>query len=1659
MKYRARLLVRSLEARAIPAVFTVMNTADSGAGSLRQAIIDANGMAGADSIVFDATAFAGPQTITLGGEMKITDAVTITGPTAKLTINASKTGRIFNIDVVGQTGQPMNISGLALTNGSVSGTNNGGAILNNDESLSLSGVTITNCVTTGSGGAIAVALAAGSLALTDCTLSSNSATTSSTSNGGAIFAGGASVVSVTRTTIANNSAGHYGGGISAAVAGGQLTVTDSTLSGNQAASEAGGIDGHAQAVTIRNSTLSGNSAPGAGGIYTASSTGSLTIQNSTIANNSASTGFGGIEGYSGIVMSIESSVIAKNYSPVAGQQDIYGTVTANFCLIGDATFAKVTGGNNKLNIDPVLNPLGNYGGPTQTQPPAGGSPCIDAGSNPAGLSFDQRGSGFARVLGAAPDIGAVEGPGPIPIASASIPNITNDGATVQTVTVTYYDDNAIDVSSLGTGNITVTGPNGFAATPTFVSVDNPTNGTPRIATYQFTPPGGSWDRYDYGAYTVQLGANQVFDTDSPSANAVPAATLCTFHTAITSVYVVDEAVDENDGNYSAGHLSLREALQVANGNIGSVDTITFDPTVFNIAKSLVLTLGELPITDPVTVSGPAARLTIDANKSSRIFNISVPSQIVGPVSISDMSLTNGKLVGNSGGAISANYQSLSLSLSNVAVTNCTTDDSGGALSVFSKGTMTISDCSFIGNSETSPSVSGGGAIIASGPTLNLSVTRSTFSGNSSNGAGGAIYFGSGTITLTDSTLSGNKAGLSTSGYGDFNTGGGLYLFSSTGTVRNCTISGNSAVDGGGVADYGSFAHLIIQNSTIAFNSAGTSGGGGYGQKGATISLESTIVAKNDAPVGTDVAFDVLTAVPGNNNLIGVVNPSTANLTGSGNLVGTSATPLDPRLAPLAGNSGPTATHALLADSPAIDNGTNIAALPFDQRGSGFPRLVGAAPDIGAFESGGPTPIANGSAPVPVLGAAAQTIVVTYSDDVAIDVSSIGAGDLSVSGPNGFTAVPTLVSVDSNVNGTPRVATYQFTPPGGSWDYTDNGTYVVSINNGEVLDTSSPVANSVPAGMLLSINVAVPRVIVVDSVMDENDGNIGPGELSLREAIGLANATVNTVPDSITFDPTIFATPQTILLTLGEMKVTDAVTITGPPSGLTINANQASRIFNIDVPAKSGQAITLTGMTLINGKPASGNGGGILDNDEAVTLTGVTISNCSTAANGGGVSVDGAAGSLTMLDSRLTGNSTTGSLSRGGAVNVNGASVVSLIRCTVSGNTAGRNGGGFYFASGGTLTITDSTLSANKANAVTSNLGGGALFLNGTKATVLNSTLSGNSGTGGGAIRQTAVSATLTVQNSTIAFNSATTGGGIVRVAGTITLTSTIVAMNVASTGPDIANAVTANFCLIGNTAGAAITGSNNVLNSNPLLGSLANNGGPTQTHALLAGSPAVNKGSNPSSIPFDQRGNNRVVGSAADIGAYEVQAPAKFASVVINNGAAQRSMVTQVKVNFNQHIGISGAAAAAFSLNRVGDNAAVTLAAVVDESGAGTAVTLTFTGGAVNGASLADGRYALHILASGFNAEGFDGNGDGMAQGSPADDYAFDEPASPATLDTAKIFRIYGDVDGDGAVVTSDFIVFRQYFNAFLFAFDFDGDGFVSTSDFAQFRNRFNTSI
>ena len=194
-------------------------------------------------------------------------------------------------------------------------------------------------------------------------------------------------------------------------------------------------------------------------------------------------------------------------------------------------------------------------------------------------------------------------------------------------------------------------------------------------------------------------------------------------------------------------------------------------------------------------------------------------------------------------------------------------------------------------------------------------------------------------TLTSSTVSGNTAG------GD---GGGIAT--AVATLTNSTVSGNTAAGaGGGIHTSG----LTLLNVTIADNSAHT-GGGVFVENGGITSVRNTIIALNKVDqqgVGPDV-FGAFTS--GGHNLIGDGSGSTGFTDGTnGDQVGTDANPIDPGLAPLANNGGPTQTHALLAGSRAIDRGDNTNAPATDQRGVSRPRdgdgnhtrIV----DIGAFE--------------------------------------------------------------------------------------------------------------------------------------------------------------------------------------------------------------------------------------------------------------------------------------------------------------------------------------------------------------------------------------------------------------------------------------------------------------------------------------------------------------------------------------------------------------------------------------------------------------------------------------------------------------------------------------------------------------------------------------
>src|SRR5262249_16713865 len=158
-----------------------------------------------------------------------------------------------------------------------------------------------------------------------------------------------------------------------------------------------------------------------------------------------------------------------------------------------------------------LGPLANNGGPTPTRIPTAASPVRNAGVNPAALVTDQRGPGFSRQVGGAVDIGAVESSELSPSAVVLASDVLNGGAANYTFTFQYDGSSNLDMTTIiGNDNaIRVIGPGGFNVPAHFISIDDPTPGLHRTATYQIAAPDGFFDPNDTGTYSVVVQVNQI----------------------------------------------------------------------------------------------------------------------------------------------------------------------------------------------------------------------------------------------------------------------------------------------------------------------------------------------------------------------------------------------------------------------------------------------------------------------------------------------------------------------------------------------------------------------------------------------------------------------------------------------------------------------------------------------------------------------------------------------------------------------------------------------------------------------------------------------------------------------------------------------------------------------------------------------------------------------------------------------------------------------------------------------------------------------------------------------------------------------------------------------------------------------------------------------
>jgi CSLREA domain-containing protein len=380
---------------------------------------------------------------------------------------------------------------------------------------------------------------------------------------------------------------------------------------------------------------------------------------------------------------------------------------------------------------------------------------------------------------------------------------------------------------------------------------------------------------------------------------------------------------------------------------------------------------------------------------------------------------------------------------------------------------------------------------------------------------------------------------------------------------------------------------------------------------------------------------------------------------------------------------------------------------------------------------------------------------------------------------------------------------------------------------------------------------------VTTVADHDDG-CDAVDCTLREAINAANQ--GAASDIIRFAPGLTGTIQ---LSAALPTLSSNISITGPgQSLLTVRRNSGGnyRIFTVS-----------NGLTISNGLASSGNAGGGIFNDRGT----LNVASCHITGNSSDPASSSEGGGIYNLDGTLGVNNSSLSANNayyGGGIanrrNTGGTAAVTVTNTTFAGNNAPNGFGGAIFNQGGgtvgapgaaMMVLTNCTLSGNSAG----NSFGGAIYNAGLQpgtgsTTLTNCTLTGNSATHGGIFNFNLGSSVELILRNTI-LKTGPAGANLVNSGGTIT-----------SQGHNLSN----------DNGGGFLTGVNDQINTEPQLGALASNGGPTQTHALLAVSPAINTGNDALAPPVDQRGYGR--NGISDKGAFEFNGTPPVAPAVVS---------------------------------------------------------------------------------------------------------------------------------------------------------------------------------
>ena len=1268
--------------------FLVTSTADQSGlvlGTLRTAFDYANHTLLNPTISFDTTAFAAPQTISLvNGQFLISSSLTLNGSNAGVTLDAHNASRVMEIDGT-TTGVNVMLDRLTLTGGNGFGANQNGQ-----------------------GGALAI-------------YSEN---------------GNHATVSINNSTISGNSAGYSGGGI----------YNDGNQNGNAI-------------LTINNSTISGNSAVGYGGAIMndaengGSSNAILTISNSTISGNSAGYGYGGgifnwIYSNGGVAkVAISDSILAGNTNGSGAEIYSNGTLTSlGHNLFGQNGNAGGFVGNGTTDIlltgaiNTVLSALADNGGPTKTMALVSGSAAIGAGSATTPYALDQR--NFARALSGNIDIGAYEYNAVHPFLVTSAAD--QSGLVLGTLRTAFDYANHTKINPTISFDATA-----FAA-PQTISLVNGQFVISSSLTLNGSNAGVTLDAHN---------ASRVMEIDGTSSGTTVELSNLSFINGNAgsfggAIYIVDASGQKSTVTINNSTL----ANNTANGG----GAITVDSGIYGPGGKSILNINNSTLSGNISTYYGGAIWNVGDTGGNAILNISNStianntSASIGGAILNDgrggnaiLTISNSTISGNidnsgvgwsSGGILQWGTTKLILSNSILAGNIMSGDESDFNVN---DGTFTSLGYNLFGQNGNAGGFTGNGTtdILLTGSINSVLSALADNGGPTQTMAlvvGSAAYKAGGAVGAVTTDQRGNSRG-STISIGAYDYAPvSLVVNSIADTVRNviggavttlrdalyysnigAIVNPNITFDG---TVFNSAKTISLAQGQLLINSSLTVNGTVYG---VTLDAQNTsrVMEIDGTSGGITVNLNKLTLENGNGvggNRSGYFggallvytensNQATVNIDNS-TIINSNADygggifndGLGGSAALTISNTTITANDAYVRGAAVYNYGTGgYASLSINNSTISGNNAILTGGGLVNDQSGGTVLLAvtnsilsnntaNGSESDYTIYNSGGTLTSLGHNLFGQSGSAggfVGNGTTDILLTGGINTVLSALADNQGPTKTMALVT-------GSAAYLAGGA-----NSGGQLDQRGDVRGS-------TISIGAwdtsyrPASLVVDTTADTiGDAIIGQEtHMSLRDALFYANAGALTNP-TITFDATVFATPQTITLAHGQFVINHSLTVDGSVYGVTLDAHNASRVMEID-GTSGGITVGLNRLTLENGNGVgtndSGYAGGLLiyaenNTQAAVNITNSTISGNS-AAQGGGIYNSGQASgnsSVTINGSTITGNT---AFYGGGLLNV-GTQTTSITNSTISNNTGIVEGGGIY-TSAGTLNIGNSILANN-----------------------------------------------------------------------------------------------------------------------------------------------------------------------------------------------------------------------------------------------------------------------------------------------------------------------------------------------------------------------------